>query len=133
VSPGHFISYQSSQLHYFIWGTGPRVLFAFHGYGESAASFSFIGEALDANHTLIAIDLPFHGLTEWREGLLFTAAQLYEIMEKIIASSAAASSAAAAAQPWGLMGYSMGGRIVLQLGKTIPDRSTSWSYSLRTA
>ena len=96
-------------------------MFAFHGYGESAASFSFIGEALDADHTLIAIDLPFHGLTEWREGLLFTAAQLYEIMEKIVASSAAASSAAAgSAQPWGLIGYSMGGRIVLQLAENHP-------------
>jgi pimeloyl-ACP methyl ester carboxylesterase len=116
VSPGHFISYRSSQLHYFIWGTGPRVLFAFHGYGETAASFAFIGEAIDADHTLIAIDLPFHGRTEWREGLLFTSAQLYEIMEKIVAGA----TAGPVATPWGLFGYSMGGRIALQVAENHP-------------
>jgi pimeloyl-ACP methyl ester carboxylesterase len=132
---GHFVSYQSSQLHYYIWGTGPRILFAFHGYGESGSSFAFIGEALDAAHTLIAIDLPFHGHTEWKEGLSFTPQQLYEVMQQIAARHSLASPArdpsgpstptrdptGAAAGPWGLIGYSMGGRIVLQLAENHPD------------
>jgi pimeloyl-ACP methyl ester carboxylesterase len=45
-----------------------------------------------------------------------TSAQLYEIMEKIAASSAAASTA----PPWGLIGYSMGGRIALQVAENHP-------------
>jgi pimeloyl-ACP methyl ester carboxylesterase len=111
---GHFIPYKSSQLHYYIWGTGPKTLFAFHGYGESAASFGFIGEALDADHTLIAIDLPFHGQTIWKEGLLFTPAQLDEIMNDIVAHHNLQG-------PRGLLGYSMGGRIVLQLAENHPE------------
>jgi pimeloyl-ACP methyl ester carboxylesterase len=122
---GHFIPYQSSQLHYYLWGTGPQMLFAFHGYGESGSSFAFIGEALDPNHTLIAIDLPFHGQTEWREGLSFTPRQLYAIMQEIAARQSAASPAPDSihpfAGPWGLIGYSMGGRIVLQLVENHPD------------
>ena len=113
VPAEHFIAYQSSQLHYYTWGSGPRILFAFHGYGESADSFSFVGEALDPDHTLIAIDLPFHGRTEWREGLLFTPRQLYEIMKDIVARLNLPGT-------WGLIGYSMGGRIVLQLAENHP-------------
>jgi pimeloyl-ACP methyl ester carboxylesterase len=85
-----------------------------HGYGETAASFGFIGEALDAGHTLIAIDLPFHGETDWREGLSFTPAQLFEIMKNIVAGLGSAT------HRWGLIGYSMGGRIVLQLAENHP-------------
>jgi pimeloyl-ACP methyl ester carboxylesterase len=107
---GHFIPFQSSQLHYHIWGTGPGILFAFHGYGESASSFAFIGEALDPGHTLVAIDLPFHGQTTWKEVLQFYPEQLYKIMQDIAARLPAHNPA-----PWGLIGYSMGGRIALQL------------------
>ena len=109
VQAGHYLPYQSSQLHYYVWGNGPRILFAFHGYGETGASFSFIGAALEAadpSWTLIAIDLPFHGRTEWKEGLSFAPEQLYEIMQAI---------AGQPSPPWRLLGYSMGGRIVLQL------------------
>src|SRR5580658_9931115 len=111
---GHFIPYKASQLHYYIWGTGPKILFAFHGYGESGDSFAFIGDALNADHTLIALDLPFHGLTVWKEGLLFTPAQLYEIMNNIVALHNLQG-------PAGLIGYSMGGRIVLQLAENHPE------------
>lgn len=109
------------------------MLFAFHGYGESASSFAFLGEALDTDHTLIAIDLPFHGQTEWREGLSFTPWQLYEIMEAIVARHHQAGAdptsslgpytadPTSAPGPWGLLGYSMGGRIALQLAENHPD------------
>jgi pimeloyl-ACP methyl ester carboxylesterase len=115
---GHFLPYRSSRLHYSIWGNGPRLLFAFHGYGESAASFAFIGDALDPNFTLVAIDLPFHGRTEWKEGLSFTPGQLYEVMQEIAARHATALSPV---PPWRLIGYSMGGRIALQLLEIHPN------------
>jgi pimeloyl-ACP methyl ester carboxylesterase len=138
---GHCIPYQSSQLHYYIWGTGPHTLFAFHGYGESGSSFTFIGEALDPDHTLIAIDLPFHGQTVWKEGLSLTPRQLFEIMQHIASRhnlavpdstlpsaepdsthpSPGPDSTRPPAGPWGLIGYSMGGRIVLQLLENHPD------------
>jgi len=116
---GHFIPYRSSQLHYFVWGSGPRILFAFHGYGESASSFAFIGEALAPDFTLVVIDLPFHGRTDWKEGLSFAPDQLYTLMQDI-----ATRLPSDAASRWGLVGYSMGGRIVLQLVENYPEQFT---------
>jgi pimeloyl-ACP methyl ester carboxylesterase len=131
----HFIPYRSSQLHYCVWGTGPGILFAFHGYGESASSFTFIGEALGPDFTLVAIDLPFHGRTDWKEGLSFTPDQLYKLMQDIAArlpASIPEAGPVAGSGPsdsgstprWGLVGYSMGGRIALQLVENYPEQFT---------
>jgi pimeloyl-ACP methyl ester carboxylesterase len=125
----HFIPYRSSQLHYYVWGTGPGILFAFHGYGESGSSFTFIGEALGPDFTLVAIDLPFHGRTDWKEGLSFTSDQLYEIMQDIASRLprlpvGSALSDASPTPRWRLVGYSMGGRIALQLVENYPGQFT---------
>lgn len=122
---GIFIAFESSQIHYQVWGTGGKILFAFHGYGESASSFAFLGEALSPDQTLIAIDLPFHGQTDWKEGLAFFPQQLLTIVQSIAAglpssSAAGLPSSNAAGLPgskpsWSLTGYSMGGRVALAL------------------
>jgi pimeloyl-ACP methyl ester carboxylesterase len=112
-----FLLFRSSRIHYNHWGTGTRLLFGFHGYGESAASFTFLGEALEGapgeapagDYTLIAIDLPFHGETEWKEGLFFDPLWLPAILTEI------ATRFPGRLADWWLLGYSMGGRIALQL------------------
>lgn len=104
-----------SRIHYYSWGKGSRLLFCFHGYGESGASFAFLGEALGTDYTVVAIDLPFHGLTEWNEGLFFDPQQL-TILLRDIAAGLPGSPAR-----WELLGYSMGGRIALQLLENSPD------------
>jgi pimeloyl-ACP methyl ester carboxylesterase len=86
-------------------------LFCFHGYGEDAASFSVLEPYLGKEYKLIAIDLPFHGKTQWCEGL-FTPTQLKEIILLIGGN----------AKQFSLMGFSLGGRIVLQLLQLIPYR-----------
>jgi len=110
-----FIDYRASRIHYRCWGTGARLLFGFHGYGESAESFAFLGEAPGIDVTLVAIDLPFHGQTEWKEGLFFDPEQLIFILMEI------ASRMPGRLSGWWLIGYSMGGRIALQLVENNPD------------
>src|SRR5579872_1011138 len=112
----NFIPFRSSLLHYSRWGRGARILFAFHGYGESAGSFLFLQEALAADFTVIAIDMPFHGETEWKEGLFFAAADLLALMEEIAAGLPDRPSG------WWLLGYSMGGRVALQLLELAPEK-----------
>lgn len=107
---GFYIPFQRSKLHYLRWGEGPEWLFCFHGYGEDAASFDFLPDELGARFTLIAIDLPFHGRTDWQEGLLFTPQQLIGLIHQIKPAD----------QPMHLLGYSMGGRLALQLLGMIP-------------
>jgi len=90
-------------------------MFAFHGYGESSTSFAFLGETVGNDFTLIAIDLPFHGLTEWNEGLFFDPADLLVLLQEIVAKRASYLPG------WWLLGYSMGGRIALQLLQDSPQ------------
>jgi pimeloyl-ACP methyl ester carboxylesterase len=100
---------RNSRIHYRCWGTGPRLVFAFHGYGESSAAFTFLGEALGKDYTLVAIDLPFHGETDWKEGLFFDPLWLPGLLTEI------AVGLPERLADWWLLGYSMGGRIALQL------------------
>jgi pimeloyl-ACP methyl ester carboxylesterase len=92
------------------------LLFAFHGYGESAESFGFLEAALGGDFTIVAIDLPFHGATEWKEGLYLAPEDLLAVMSSIAAGLAGKEDA------WWLMGYSMGGRVALQLLELAPSR-----------
>ncbi len=109
---------RSSRIHYRRWGTGSRLVFAFHGYGESAAAFTFLGEAIGNDFTLIAIDLPFHGQTDWTDGLVFDPRELLSLLH---ASGDALSSLRDYLPGWWLMGYSMGGRVALQLLQDSPQ------------
>jgi pimeloyl-ACP methyl ester carboxylesterase len=106
----HFIAYRTSRIHYSCWGTGSNILIAFHGYGESAASFAFLDEALGRDFTIVAPDMPYHGKTEWREPeLFFDPRELVALLTEI-------SAGLPGREPgWSLMGYSMGGRVALQL------------------
>lgn len=108
----HFIAYRNSSIHYKQMGNGPEWLFCFHGYGEKGRSFEIFEPLLGEDYTLIALDFPFHGKTDWQEGLLFDTADLIEIINLIKPEE----------QPMSLLGYSMGGRVALQLLQTIPHQ-----------
>ena len=108
----HFISYRQSQIHYYRFGSGSAYICCFHGYGEDGSRFGLFEKELGAAYTLISIDLPFHGQTVWKEGLLLKPAELLEMINSIIPKE----------KPILLMGYSMGGRVCLQLLASFPDR-----------
>ncbi len=136
AASGDFIAYRSSRLHYYCWGRGRKLLLCFHGYGESAESFSLMAEPLDDAFTIVAIDMPLHGLTVWKEGLDFRVEQLVEIIDSILAAieeplPLPAPSGANTGphlpgtslhSSWHVMGYSMGGRIALSLLEAVPER-----------
>ena len=112
----HFITFRQSRFHYSSWGTGERILFGLHGYGESAHSFGFLEAALGRDFTLVAIDLPFHGETEWQEGFYLAPADLLTVLDEI------ALRLPHRLPGWWLLGYSMGGRVALQLLQLAPDK-----------
>ncbi len=60
----HF-PYKNGKIHFISFGTGPRLLIALHGFADRARMFSVLEPALAATHTVYAIDLPWHGQTEW--------------------------------------------------------------------
>jgi len=111
-----FITYKNSRIHYCLYGTGNGTVFCFHGYGETAESFAFLEEKLGNGYTLIAIDMPFHGKTEWNEGLNFEPEELVTVIRQI----ADQLSNPSIEQPITLLGYSMGGRVALHLLQIMP-------------
>jgi pimeloyl-ACP methyl ester carboxylesterase len=112
-----FIPFRSSRFHYCSWGTGDQLLFAFHGYGESAASFAFLADALGREFTIIALDMPFHGQTEWREPRLF-----FDPRDLVALLEAIAVEFPGREQGWWLLGYSMGGRVAMQVLELVQVR-----------
>jgi pimeloyl-ACP methyl ester carboxylesterase len=111
-----FLTYKSSRIHYRKGGEGNQLLLCFHGYGESAESFGFLEGPLGKDFTILAIDMPFHGRTDWKEGLFFSPEDLIAFIGEIVPGLAVADSG------WYLVGYSMGGRVALQLLEMIPEK-----------
>ncbi len=98
------LSYKSSQIVYYTYGSGDEIVFCFHGYGLDGSSFGFLEDAIGKSHTLVCIDMPFHGQTKWNENLVFTHFDLSNIIHLLNPFPN---------NKFTILGYSMGGRIVL--------------------
>lgn len=60
--------FESFQLHYHQFGTGEKIYFAFHGFGQTGLSYQPIAEALGEEIIMYSFDLPFHGKSYWNSG-----------------------------------------------------------------
>ncbi|MBK7098944.1 MAG: hypothetical protein IPH58_12020 [Sphingobacteriales bacterium] len=65
------LRYKNSSIGYLRIDGGNQLAFCFPGFGEPSGSFSIFNGYLK-NFTLIALDLPFQGATDWQEGLDIT-------------------------------------------------------------
>lgn len=108
------IGYRESTIAYLKGGNGTNILLCLHGYGESAGSFSFLEHHLADAFTIYAVDLPFHGNTNWKEGVILEPEALFEIISLMIPGFQNKQVT--------LLCYSMGGRIGLTLYQQNPDR-----------
>jgi len=97
------IPFHDASITYYRWGSGPGVIIALHGFGESGRTFAPWGDILPVGYTLYAPDLPLHGGSTWPEGKAFTVHQLRELIDIMTGGIA----------PFTLCGYSMGGRLGL--------------------
>lgn len=111
-----FLNYKNSKVHYETLGNGTHPVICLHGYGETTESFKFLESNLPSSVRLIAIDLPFHGSTDWKEGLNFYITDLIDIIEKIFKELKIIEP------KFSLIAYSMGGRVALRLIQQIPER-----------
>lgn len=106
------LAYKNSLIHYYTYGSGPNVLFCLHGYGETGSSFEFLESEIGSAYTYYAIDLPFHGSTEWNEQEPFTADDLLAILRSIDAEQ----------NKFSMLAYSMGGRAAMHLLQQFPQK-----------
>lgn len=109
----HFLPYKKSRIHYRQWGHQGPLLVCLHGYGETAQSFVALAEVLCNRYQIIAPDLPHHGLSRWNENTLVNTEDLLQIIQLFTGD-----------ENFALLGYSMGGRMALQLYQLIPEQIT---------
>lgn len=119
------IEFGGHAITYYVWGHGPKLVLMLHGYGESGFGFHSLAESFPAAYTLIALDLPFHGKSSVRNppvspgsegGAWVNIVQVgwfFELLQFINTRESFARTAV-------LLGYSMGGRICLQLYQCYP-------------
>lgn len=112
MSP-NLLPYKNSGIAWYRFGNGVKPVVCFHGYGEDAMGFEFLSRQAGSSFSFYAIDLPFHGKTEWNEGLSFTETELSEIIRAILGNSTIEYS---------LIGFSLGGRVALSLYQVSPEK-----------
>lgn len=101
-----FIHQKNNRVCVHQYGSGSKVIIAFHGFGESGRSFQEFETVFGKKFTLYAPDLPLHGQTKW-DDRCFTPRDLELLIEKILQRSGAIR--------FSVLGYSMGGRMALCL------------------
>jgi len=107
-----YITSGEEQLHYLQWGTGPRLLLAFHGYETDAWIFQDFVPHLVAEYTIIAIDLPHHGHTKWPGQKAWQTADLLATVRELMKLHHV--------EKVSLLGYSIGGRVCLSVLEGMP-------------
>jgi len=112
-----FLTYKKSLVSWYCFGNGAQPVICFHGYGENGSYFNFLEKYSEGQFCFIAIDLPFHGETEWNEGLDFKWEDLRDIISSVTKEKNQISN-----NKITLLGFSLGGRIALSLYQAIPDK-----------
>lgn len=112
-----YLLYRNSRISYYQGGLGDDVLICFHGYSEQGSAFSFLEKYAAEGFFFISIDLPYHGKTEWREGLNFSTEDLVKILEAILQQNDKQQ-----AKMFTILGFSLGGRIALSLFQCQPEQ-----------
>lgn len=111
-----YIAHRNSTIHYRQFGNGPKLLFCFHGYGRESYTFSFLEKRLGSAYTIVAIDIPFHGLTEWKDELILKPKYLMQFILDIKTALQKDDTR------FSILGFSMGGRIALYLTQLLDGK-----------
>ncbi|MCX8019674.1 MAG: alpha/beta hydrolase [Chitinophagaceae bacterium] len=111
-----FFTIGDAELRICRWGSGTCPLLCFHGYDEEAGAFAFLEKYLPEHFSVYAVDLPFHGRTQWCDSLLFTHDDLQKIAGFVFSFPEHQN------EKISLLGFSLGGRMLLSLYQQIPEK-----------
>ena len=109
----HHLAFRGNTIEYFAAGIGPALILL-HGAGASAAAnWSITIDLLAPTHRVLAVNLPGAGHTTW------SAAEVgFTDLTDLVLALADAEGAAT----FGLVGYSTGAMLAVQIAGTAPDR-----------
>lgn len=108
------INYQQTNLRYQKFGKGPKIILAFHGYGQNCDVFKEIALTRSNQYTTYSFDLFFHGKSYWSFGHkplenAYWGSLMQQFLNKVPVDK------------FTLLGYSMGGKFVLATLKIYPE------------
>ncbi len=109
-----YIKISGEELHYLKWGNGARLLLAFHGYANDAGIFQLFDRYLNKDFTIISIDLPHHGKSRWTENTYLSLPDVMTLVSQAMEMQQVKKIS--------LLGYSMGGRVCLNLIEHMPEQ-----------
>lgn len=105
------------EIEYFVYGTGKKILLAFHGFNNHAEDFKVLDNFFGNDYTIVAVNLFFHGDSHANNPLVekgFSVDDLRILFDEI--------ASLFPAEKYTLIGYSLGGRIVLKLLEIYPEK-----------
>jgi pimeloyl-ACP methyl ester carboxylesterase len=102
----HYFENDLVNLHYYQFGTGPRVMLCFHGYGMHGKQFKLLEPTLGDDYTFYGFDLFFHKQTKLKDQSL--AAIKKGITKKAFAGLISEFCAHKGIERFSILSYSMG-------------------------
>ncbi|MBS1489344.1 MAG: alpha/beta hydrolase [Bacteroidetes bacterium] len=107
------IKYNNSNLFYFKYGTGPKTLLLFHGFGQDHHAFdSWLHQLND--YTVYGFDLFYHGQSNWPNTQPLEKEDWKKIMEIFFEQERITT--------FEMAGFSLGGKFVLATLEIFPER-----------
>lgn len=110
-----FISHADSTLHYFVAGSGPEALVAFHGFGQDHHAFDHWVKTLSGRYTFYFFDLYFHGSSTWNDSSRSLTARLWAEIFALFLQQQTIERLTVA-------GFSLGGKFALATLLAFPER-----------
>jgi len=109
-SNSNSISTELGSLHYVQYGSGPKKLLVFHGFGQDHTIAVQLLKVLQDDYTIFSFDLPYHGKSDWSETeCLITKENIRELFSGWLKENSILE--------FSVLGYSMGGKFALSISE----------------
>lgn len=116
----HYFSNDLVVMHYYQFGSGPKSMFCFHGYGMHGRQFRVLEESMGDQYTFYGFDLFFHKETKLRDQSIaavnkgITKAELGALIKEFCET--------AGVERFSILAYSMGSHYATSLVEEISER-----------
>ena len=110
----HEFVFNDSRITYQTFGSGPVMLLAFHGFGQSSQVFRPLEKVPGEQFTVFAIDLFFHGKSYYAANQLLTKTVWNQLIDQFLQAQRI--------DRFSLVGFSLGGRFALATVEAFADR-----------
>lgn len=126
MSRSQFISHNNLKFEYLTYGSGSIPLLAFHGFGRHAEDYKVFEDLFGSKYTIYSFNLFHHGKSEYPDDRIqsntFTKHEFKVIFTDFIKSLKAPK--------FGVMGYSLGGKIALMFAEMFSEKMDSlWLFA----